>query len=218
MKSSIIALVLSGLCASVLASASPTDGLTIITTDENGNEVETYKGRYEDGPAQKLNATVGLTIITTDENGNEVAQYMGRYEDGLNNISISSSSATSSPTRPSDNSKRRTGKHVGTKCGKNTGFSTSDYQVALQGLANYFGNGQKFSRKIWYTYGNAVVFGCDYGDGQQVTSAQLYSDLGAVDAACGNAKTGWYDHEPWKASYGRAIRSQVLDCADLESL
>jgi hypothetical protein len=203
MKSAVIALTLSALCASASAAASPTDGLTIVTTDANGNDVEEYKGRYENGPGEKRSPQDGLMITTTDEYGKEVETFMGRFEEGPSNQKRSETLVNSAKF-----DKRRSSSYVGTQCGGSYGFSESDYEVALQGMANYFGNGQSFSGKIWYTYGNAVIFGCDYGHGQTFTSSQLYSDLGAVDTACPNGQTGWYDHEPWKSSYGRIVTGQ----------
>jgi len=199
MKSTTLVLALAAFCASASAAANPANGLTVVTTDSSGNEVEEYKGRYENGPKEKR--ANGLTVVTTDENGEEVESYMGRFEDGPSKEKRSDTLIDSAKFN-------KRGSYVGTSCGGKYGFSETDYEVALQGLANYFGNGQSFATKIWYTYGNAVIYGCDYGKGQSFTSSQLYSDLGAVDTACPNGQTGWYSHEPWKSSYGRAVNGQ----------
>ena len=144
---------------------------------------------------------IGMTIYHVDpDTGIEVPEYLGRFE----NATLRDEADNLLVQGPVE---RHTGSYVGPVCGKDKGFLESDYEIALAGAMNYFGDGKCFTKKYNYNYYTAVVFGCDYGRGQCFSGGRLSSDMQVVANTCPGL-TGYYDDEPSKASYGRAINGQ----------
>lgn len=84
----------------------------------------------------------------------------------------------------------------------------ADVQSAEAGLAGVFAP-SPFSwggKTITYTSGDAVAFGCDYGNGRQSSTDQFNEDMQGVDQKCRVMGAGWWGHPNWKSTYGRTQR------------
>lgn len=71
-----------------------------------------------------------------------------------------------------------------------------------------FGGGRHFTTKISAYSGNAVAFGCDYGNGQTMSSGEYSGYIQVLDAKCGNTFAAYYDLPNAKSSYGRTNSDQ----------
>jgi hypothetical protein len=77
--------------------------------------------------------------------------------------------------------------------------------AAQAGMINLINAGAtSFNKHIQYQHNAAIVFGCDYGKGQDVSASGLNYDLGCVNAQCGTTQSGWNSHHSWKSTFGRA--------------
>ncbi|KAI0800220.1 hypothetical protein C8Q74DRAFT_398872 [Fomes fomentarius] len=90
------------------------------------------------------------------------------------------------------------------------GVNADSANVAQGELADMCGNGYFFSsRSVAKVSGDAVAYGCNYGNGQTCHSGDLWSFFGQINSKCGfthgaSAGAGWYAATGWKAAYGRA--------------
>jgi hypothetical protein len=85
---------------------------------------------------------------------------------------------------------------------------TDDFASALGGMVNMINAGAtSFHKIISYHYNGAIMFGCDYGNGQSIAADGFTFDNGCVTAQCGPAGTGWNSHHSWKSTFGRALGS-----------
>lgn len=86
----------------------------------------------------------------------------------------------------------------------NHGINASDLNNAQNAFISMCGDGYWFSsRAIALVRGSAIVYGCNYGNGQTCHAGDVASFLGSIDSKCGKAAAGWYSKNEWKASYGR---------------
>ncbi|KIP04578.1 hypothetical protein PHLGIDRAFT_129398 [Phlebiopsis gigantea 11061_1 CR5-6] len=90
---------------------------------------------------------------------------------------------------------------TGVHC-SNLSFSASDASAAAQGLANSFNSQPQFYHAISYSSGSATAYGCDYGNGQRMSSVEYMGYFNDVSFDCGSTKEGWYSLPDAKASYG----------------
>lgn len=80
---------------------------------------------------------------------------------------------------------------------------SSQYQQADQQMIDWCGNGADFSGVTSQVYGNAVAYGCDYGNGQDCHASDVSGFYNNVDGTCGPQIAGWWTQSSWKAAYGR---------------
>lgn len=86
---------------------------------------------------------------------------------------------------------------------QNIGVNQGDKENAEKQLASAFAGGSFFRGTISSVSGSAVAYGCDYGNGQTMSSEQFQEFMSALDGQCGAATAGWYSIPDWAASYGR---------------
>jgi|SRR5579862_8871765 len=145
----------------------------------------------------------GLYSHTKEADGSITTHYLGLAGD--QNPKFVRRSSPEDETSTAGLGKRDTGAHCNSP---SLNGSPSDFLGAEGGLAVFFGTGQSFVGTQTYKSGNAVAFGCDYGNGQEYTACQLTSDVQAIDALCGQGGAGWSSHESWKSTYGRTLLSE----------
>lgn len=81
--------------------------------------------------------------------------------------------------------------------------SSSDITGAQNALANSFNSGLTFHKKISTVFNSAVAYGCDYGNGQFMTSTEYLGYMSAISTNCGSSAAGYYNLPSSKSSYGR---------------
>jgi hypothetical protein len=90
---------------------------------------------------------------------------------------------------------------AGVHCNGN--YIGNDAQGAANAFRDFCGQGKHFDGKsISVQYGNAVAYGCNYGNGQTCYSGDMQNYFDAIFKQCGQGEAGWYNVKSSKASYG----------------
>lgn len=95
----------------------------------------------------------------------------------------------------------------GVQCQGDVEVSSNDINNAQNSLGNSFGSGITFHKKISAVSGSAVAYGCDYGNGQFMTSTEYLGYMSAITTNCGSTVAGYYNLPSSKSSYGRTSSS-----------
>lgn len=95
----------------------------------------------------------------------------------------------------------------GVQCQNDVEVDSSDITNAQNALGNSFGGGITFHSKISAVSGDAVAYGCDYGNGQFMTSTEYLGYMSAISTNCGSTSAGYYNIPSSKSSYGRTSSS-----------
>ena len=133
------------------------------------------------------NATTGDGVYThyVDENGVEHTLYVGPL----------------APRGGAIRSVRR--EDFGVQCQSDVTVNGDDAGAAADSLGSVFGDGFTWFKSISAKSGSAVVYGCDYGHGQTMNSAQLLQYMSDIATECGEDAAGFFRDTNSKTSYGR---------------
>ncbi|KAI0319775.1 hypothetical protein OF83DRAFT_1169917 [Amylostereum chailletii] len=131
----------------------------------------------------------GLYIAEVDANGDEKLTYVGP-----GNTTVPHTLTARASTGPFCQSVQA---------------SASDISNAEHALANFFGGGTSFFGSSVSMYsGSAVAYGCNYGNGQTMSSQEFLGYVSVLDAKCGGQNAAYYNLPSSKSSYGRTASSQ----------
>lgn len=83
-------------------------------------------------------------------------------------------------------------------------LNPTDVMGAEDGLVGYcnWDDPAVFSKAISYQSGNAVAYGCNYGNGQKCYGNQIQPFFNQLTSDCGGNQAAWYSYPDWKVSYG----------------
>ncbi|KAI1142536.1 hypothetical protein F5Y05DRAFT_371431 [Hypoxylon sp. FL0543] len=88
-------------------------------------------------------------------------------------------------------------------CKNQYSLNYNDMVYAERSLEDQFDSNGSFSGKsVSATYGSVVAYGCNYGNGQTITSSWLAAQYQLIAQNCGTTSPGWISYPDWKASYG----------------
>lgn len=91
----------------------------------------------------------------------------------------------------------------GPQCQPDITMNVNDANAALMALAGIFGPGYNWTKSISVKSGSAVVYGCDYGKGQTMSSDQLIEFMNDITRECGVDSAGYFRVVKSKCAYGR---------------
>ena len=170
---------------SVLAVAVSAISLVIAAPTDNTNP----KGLFRHAEDAKN----GLYTHTVGPDGSILTQYHGEHPSLANVTQASVGSDVTVAT------KQRRGSGVNCQSLK---FTAQDAVVATNELGYKFDSNSQFSSSTSYVYGTAIAYGCDYGNGQRMTSTEFHGYISDIINQCGSGTEGYFNLPSSKSSYG----------------
>jgi hypothetical protein len=145
------------------------------------------------------NSKDGLYLHVVDSDGVAGLEYLGLFNSTSEQFSFTNITSESLDlTEPGALSRR---KPQGSYCQGNYIDPTS-WDGAIDGLLGICKWSNHFSKAIAYQSGNAIAYGCNYGNGQECYYDSVNSFFTWLKSDCGNNQQGYYSYPKWKVSYG----------------